>query len=146
MTTGEILLVDDNPADLDLIAEMLSRGEFCGQVRTVNDGAEAIAFLHRQGKYAGARLPDLILLDLNLPKKDGRAVLAHVKNDPALRKTPVVVFSTSQAARDVLGSYELGANSYVTKPGDLQEFALAVKSIQDFWFRCARLPQEEKQL
>src|SRR5437763_12700727 len=88
-STTEILLVDDNPADLDLTAEMLSRGEFCGQVRTVNDGAEAIAFVHRQGKYAGAQRPDLILLDLNLPKKDGLALLAHVKNDPALRKTPV---------------------------------------------------------
>ncbi len=125
---------------------MLSRGEFSGRVRTVNDGAEAIAFLHGQGKYAGAQVPDLIVLDLNLPKKDGRAVLADVKNDPALRKTPVVIFSTSQAARDILGSYELGANSYVSKPGDLQQFALAVKSIQDFWFCCARLPKEEKQL
>ena len=145
-TTTEILLVDDNPADLDLTTEMLSRGDFTGRVRTVNDGAEAIAFLHGQGKYAGAQVPDLIVLDLNLPKKDGRAVLADVKNDPALRKTPVVVFSTSQAPRDILGSYELGANSYVSKPGDLQQFALAVKSIQDFWFCCARLPQEEKQL
>src|SRR5947208_12408420 len=90
-STTEILLVDDNPADLDLTAEMLSRGEFTGRVRTVTDGAEAIAFLHGQGKYAGAQMPDLIVLDLNLPKKDGRAVLADVKNDPALRKTPVVV-------------------------------------------------------
>ena len=145
-TTTEILLVDDNPADLDLTTEMLSRGDFTGRVRTVNDGAEAIAFLQGQGKYAGAQVPDLIVLDLNLPKKDGRAVLADVKNDPALRKTPVVIFSTSQAARDILGSYELGANSYVSKPGDLQQFALAVKSIQDFWFCCARLPKEEKQL
>src|SRR5437899_3741502 len=145
-TSTEILLVDDNPADLDLTTEMLSRGEFSGRMRTVNDGAEAIAFLHGQGKYAGAQVPDLIVLDLNLPKKDGRAVLADVKNDPALRKTPVVIFSTSQAARDILGSYELGANSYVSKPGDLQQFALAVKSIQDFWFCCARLPKEEKQL
>src|SRR5207247_9942688 len=96
--TTEILLVDDNPADLDLTAEMLSRGEFTGRVRTVTDGAEAIAFLHGQGKYAGAQMPDLIVLDLNLPKKDGRAVLADVKNDPALSNTTVVVVSTSQGA------------------------------------------------
>src|SRR5207245_11542938 len=98
----EILLVDDNPADLDLTTEMLSRGEFSGRVRTVNDGAEAIAFLHGQGKYAGAQVPDLIVLELNLRKKDGRAVRAAGKNDRALRNTRAASWSTSQTARESL--------------------------------------------
>ncbi len=112
-------------------------------MRAVMDGVEAVALLHREGKYAQTPPPDLILLDLNLPRKDGRAVLAEVKTDPALRQTPIVVFSTSQAGHDIVRCYELGANSYVSKPGNLREFVSAVKSIESFWFGCARLPQKE---
>lgn len=142
-TTTEILLVDDNPADLDLTVEVMGRSGSLKEIHTVTDGAEALAFLRRQGKYASASLPNLIVLDLNLPKKDGCAVLAEVKGDPLLRSTPVVVFSTSQARHDIAKSYELGANSYISKPGNLPEFVSVIEAIEDFWFGCARLPQGE---
>src|SRR5207249_9444071 len=115
MFNPEILLVDDNPADLDLTSEVLARNERPKRVSSVMNGVEALGFLRHEGKYADTPDPDLILLDLNLPRKDGRAVLAEVKADPLLRRTPIVVFSTSQAEFDIMQSYNLGANSYVTR-------------------------------
>jgi chemotaxis family two-component system response regulator Rcp1 len=142
--TAEILLVDDNPADLDLTIDALAQSHWPSHVSTVSDGAEAIAYLRREGKYSGAARPHLVLLDLNLPRKDGRSVLADVKTDPALRRIPVVIFSTSQAAKDIERSYELGANSYMTKPPTLSEWVSAVKLLKDFWIGCACLPREEQ--
>ena len=139
-TKPEVLLVDDNPADIDLTSHALSRCSRPHEICSVTDGAEALDFLHQTGKHAGVRAPDLVILDLNLPRKPGRDVLAAVKADPALRSTPIVVFSTSQAGSDVRGCLELGANSYVTKPGNLQDFVSTVTSIGEFWFGCALLP------
>jgi len=143
-TNAEILIVDDNPADIDLVREALAHSPRPSRVSCAKDGVEAVARLSGEGSSAGLRLPDLIVLDLNLPRKDGHAVLAEVKTHPVLRRTPVVVFSTSRAQRDILGCYELGANSYVSKPGDLDGFLAAVTSIERFWFDCARLPREEE--
>jgi len=144
MKTAEVLLVDDNPADSDLIADVLGRNGCLCHINAVTSGAEALAYVRREGKFGDAVVPDLVILDLNLPGTDGRAVLAAVKGDPVLRKMPIVVFSTSQASSDVVSSYELGANSYVSKPGSLQDFISAVTSIAEFWLGFARLPQEEK--
>jgi two-component system, chemotaxis family, response regulator Rcp1 len=144
-TASEILLVDDNPADLDLTTDALAQSSWPTNVNTVSDGVEAMAYLRREGKYAAATRPHLVLLDLNLPRKDGRSVLADMKSDPALRWIPVVIFSTSQAAKDIERSYELGANSYVSKPATLAEWVAAVKLLKDFWIGCACLPHEEKQ-
>jgi chemotaxis family two-component system response regulator Rcp1 len=144
MRTTEVLLVDDNPADTDLTSEVLMRNGCPSHIHAVTDGAEAIAFLHQRGKYANVLLPDFVMLDLNLPKKDGRAVLAEVKADPVLRKIPITIFSTSEARQDIMRSYELGANCYVSKPGNLQDFISAVTSIGEFWFGLARLPREEE--
>ncbi len=140
-----MLLVDDNPADIDLIREVLARNRCSSDVHEVIDGVEAMAFLHRQGRYSDESLPDLVVLDLNLPRKDGRAVLAEIKADPRLRLVPIVIFSTSEAEQDILGSYELGASSYVNKPGNLQEFVLAVTSIGEFWCCSTRFAREERQ-
>src|SRR5258708_10008083 len=136
----EILLVDDSPSDLDLIRDALSSGICHGHVNTLPDGEEAIAFLRRAGAYRGAVRPDLIILDLNLPRKDGRVVLADFKSEPTLRSIPVVVFTTSQSPQDIARSYELGANCYVNKPGSLVEFRKAVQSIEKFWLGVACLP------
>lgn len=138
--TSDILLVDDNPADSDLTAEVLERNCRPARIHAVLDGVEAIAFLRRGGKYADALSPHLIVLDLNMPRKDGRAVLAEIKADPVLRKAPVVVFTTSLAPKDIAQSYALGANCYVGKPGNLSEFVAAVTEIGNFWFRRACLP------
>jgi chemotaxis family two-component system response regulator Rcp1 len=143
MRTAEILLVDDNPADTDLTSEVLTRAGSPSHIHAVTDGVEAMAFLRREGKYANAILPDLVILDLNLPKKDGRTVLDEVKADPVLRKIPIAIFSTSDAQRDIVRSYELGANCYVSKPGNLQGFISAVTLMKEFWFGLARLPREE---
>jgi CheY-like chemotaxis protein len=129
----EILLVDDNPADAGLTREVLGTSERQSHVSTVVDGEEALAFLHRVGKHSDARRPDLLILDLNLPRKDGRAVLAEVKADPELNEIPVVIFTTSHSARDIASCYELGANSFVSKPGNLADFFSAVRSIENFW-------------
>jgi len=137
---AEILLVDDNPADTDLIRDVLERSQRPLHVNTAADGEEAMSFLQRRGKFAGANSPDLVVLDLNLPRKDGRAVLAEVRADAALRKLPIVVFTTSQAPHDIVCSYELGANCYVSKPGSLPDFVAAVKSIAEFWLGSASLP------
>jgi two-component system, chemotaxis family, response regulator Rcp1 len=144
MKAIEILLVDDNPADTELTSEVLTRNGCPSHIHAVTDGVEAIAFLRREGKYADALLPDFVILDLNLPKKDGRTVLAEVKADPVLGKIPIAIFSTSQQQRDIVRSYELGANCYVSKPGNLQAFISAVTSIGEFWFGLARLPREEE--
>lgn len=144
MRTTEVLLVDDNPADADLTSDVLARNGCPCHIHGVADGEEAVAFLRRQGKYANAELPDFMILDLNLPNKDGRAVLAEVKADPVLRKIPIAIFSTSEAQGDILRSYELGANCYVSKPGNLRDFISAVTSIGEFWFGLARLPREEE--
>ena len=139
---AEILLVDDNPADLDLTIDALAQSPWRTHVSTVSDGAEAMAYLYREGKYSEAIRPHLVLLDLNLPRKDGRAVLADMKSKPALRRIPVVIFSTSQARKDIESSYELGANSYVSKPPTLSEWVSAVKVLNEFWIGCACLPRE----
>src|ERR1700683_469306 len=144
MRTPETLLVDDNPADTDLIAEVWSRNGRSSNIHAITDGVEAIAFLRREQKYAHALVPDFVILDLNLPKKDGRAVLAEVKTDTFLRKIPIAIFSTSEAQQDITRSYELGANCYVSKPGNLQGFISAVTLLGDFWFGLACLPREEK--
>jgi chemotaxis family two-component system response regulator Rcp1 len=144
-TTPQVLLVEDNPADMNLACDALAQSHCPNQVCTATDGEEAIAFLQRKGKYANQLRPDLVLLDLSLPRKDGRAVLAAVKADPALRRMPVVVFSTSEAPNDISLSYELGANGYVCKPGTLHEYLTAIQTITEFWFGCARLPRKEEQ-
>ncbi len=140
----QVLLVDDNPADVGLAREALVGGRHQSHITNVPDGEEAIAYLHREGQYAHAVRPDLVILDLNLPKKDGRAVLAEVKADTDLHTIPVVVFSTSRSMLDVARSYQLGANCYVSKPGNLEGYFTAVQSIENFWFGSASLPREEE--
>ena len=140
----QVLLVDDNPADVDLAREAFAGGRHQSQISDVADGEEAMAFLHRAGEYANAVRPDLVILDLNLPKKDGRAVLAEAKADVNLRVIPVVVFSTSRSMLDITRSYELGANCYVSKPGNLNDYFSAVQSIEEFWFGSASLPRKEE--
>lgn len=140
----QVLLVDDNPADTDLASDALARCQWPSQVSAVGDGEQAMAFLRREGKYANETRPDLVILDLNMPRKHGLAVLAEVKADPTLHHTPIVVFSTSEAGNDVFLSYDLGANGYVAKPGNLHDFVSAVQSISEFWLGCARLPRKEE--
>jgi chemotaxis family two-component system response regulator Rcp1 len=144
MRTLEILLVDDNPADADLTSEVLASHSDPSHIHPVLDGVEAIAFLRQKGKYGNALVPDFVILDLNLPKKSGREVLAEIKADPVLRKIPIAIFSTSEAWQDVVRSYDLGANCYVRKPGNLRDFVAAVTAIGQFWFSVARLPCEEQ--
>jgi two-component system, chemotaxis family, response regulator Rcp1 len=138
----EILLVEDSPADVDLTREALEDAKVHNNLHVASDGVEALAFLRREGRYADAPHPALILLDLNLPKKDGREVLAEIKADPLLRRIPVVVLTTSEAEQDILQSYDLHANCYVTKPVDLDAFMHVVRSIEDFWLAIVRLPSE----
>jgi chemotaxis family two-component system response regulator Rcp1 len=130
----ELLIVDDNPADIVLTREALARSTHCTQISSVGDGEEAMAFLNRREKYQNTMRPGLVLLDLNLPKKDGKAVLAAMKTDPELRGIPVVIFSTSKLSQDIARSYELGANCYISKPGNLNDFFSAVQLIEKFWF------------
>lgn len=136
----EILLVEDNPGDVRLTIEGLNEGKVRNNLHVARDGVEALAFLRRQGAFNNVPRPDLILLDLNLPRMDGREVLAEVKADPALKTIPVVVLTTSRAEQDVLQSYELQANCYITKPVDLEQFITVVRSIEDFWLSIVRLP------
>ncbi|HEU4340293.1 MAG TPA: response regulator [Candidatus Binatia bacterium] len=140
----QVLLVEDNPGDVRLTMEALKEGKLLNQVAVVGDGVEALSFLRREGKYLRAPQPDLILLDLNLPKKDGREVLAEIKTDPTLRRIPVVVLTTSSAEEDILKTYDLHANCYITKPVDLEQFMRVVKSIEQFWVSVVRLPSEER--
>ena len=136
----EILLVEDEPGDAYLTAEALKSAKILNRVHLVEDGTEAMAFLKREGSYADAPRPDLILLDLNLPRKDGRQVLAEIKNDPSLSAIPVVVLTTSSADEDVLRSYSLHANCYITKPVDLDQFMQVVRATQEFWLAVVKLP------
>ncbi len=144
MTDGkspvEILLVEDNPGDERLTREALREGKVYHNLHWVKDGVEAMAFLRRQGKYASVPRPDIVLLDLNLPKKDGREVLEEIKTDEDLKRIPVVVLTTSKAEEDVLRTYNLHANCYVTKPVDLEKFIVVVKSIDVFWLTVVTLP------
>jgi chemotaxis family two-component system response regulator Rcp1 len=135
----EILLVEDNPADVRLTREVLENGD-ATHLNVVSDGEEAMAFLRREGTYAACPRPSLVLLDLNLPKKDGREVLEELKRDADLCRIPVVVLTTSAAESDISRSYELHANCFITKPLDLDEFFTVVQSIKDFWLASARLP------
>jgi CheY-like chemotaxis protein len=136
----EILLVEDNPGDVRLTQEALREGKVRNHLHVAADGVEAMAFLRREGQHAQAPQPDLILLDLNLPKKGGREVLAEIKEDPDLRRIPVVILTVSKAEEDVLKSYNLHANCYITKPVNLDQFLEVVKSIEDFWLTVVLLP------
>jgi two-component system, chemotaxis family, response regulator Rcp1 len=136
----EILLADDNPGDLRLAIEALKDAKIYNHVSTVPDGVEALAFVRKQGKYADAPRPDVILLDLNMPRKDGREVLKEIKEDPDLRCIPVVILTISQAEEDIIRSYKLHANCYISKPVDLTQFNKVVQSIENFWFTIVKLP------
>jgi CheY-like chemotaxis protein len=140
----EVLLVEDNPGDVRLTREALKEGKVHNNLHVAPDGVEALAFLRREGKYADAVRPDLILLDLNLPRKGGREVLEEVKGDPALRHIPVVILTSSQAEQDIARAYDLHANCYITKPVDLDQFITVVKSIEDFWFTVVKLPTDTR--
>lgn len=139
----EILLVEDNPGDVRLTIEALKEGRVRNRLSVARDGVEALAFLRREGPHAQAPRPDLILLDLNLPRRDGREVLAEIKDDAVLRRIPVVVLTTSKAEEDILRTYDLHANCYITKPVDLEQFIRVVHSINDFWLSVVCLPPGE---
>lgn len=136
----DILVVEDNPGDARLITEVLNDNKVYSSLYIVNDGVEAMLFLKNEGKYKTVPKPDLIILDLNLPKKDGREVLAEIKSDEGLKHIPIVIMTISQAEEDILKSYNLHANCYITKPIDLNQFIKVVKSIEDFWFSIVKLP------
>lgn len=136
----DILLVEDNPGDVRLTKELLRESKVLNELHVVTDGAEALAFLRREGRHSQAARPDLILLDLNLPRRDGREVLADIKRDPSLRRIPVVILTTSRAEEDVVRTYDLHANCFITKPVDLNEFVKVVRSIEDFWLTIVKLP------
>ena len=138
----EIFLVEDNPGDVPLTQEAFKEGKVRNNLSVVEDGLEALAFLRREGKYAGAPRPDLILLDQNLPRKDGRLVLADIKEDPKLRSIPVVILTTSKAEEDIVRTYNLHANCFITKPVDLDQFIRVVRCIEDFWLTIVKLPPD----
>lgn len=138
----EILLVEDNPGDVRLTIEALTEGKVRNNLHVARDGIEALQFLRRLDQFSHAVRPDLILLDLNLPRMHGRDVLAQVKSDPDLKTIPVVVLTTSRAEQDVVQSYELQANCFITKPVDLEHFITVVKSIEDFWLTIVTLPDQ----
>lgn len=138
--TFDILLVEDNPGDARLAQEALKEGRMTSRLKVVVDGVEAMSYLRREGGYADAARPNLVLLDLNLPRKDGRQVLAEMKADPELRRIPVVVLTTSQAGQDILRSYDLHANCYITKPVDLDRFIAVIRSIEEYWCSVVTLP------
>ncbi len=136
----EILLVEDNPGDVRLTQEAFREGKVSNNLNVATDGVEALAFLYREEPYTHAPRPDVILLDLNLPKKDGREVLAEIKKDENLRRIPVVILTTSQAEQDIIKTYNLHANCYITKPVDLERFITVVKSVESFWLSVVKLP------
>lgn len=136
----EILLVEDSPSDAAMTVAALRRGRIANEVHVVDDGEKAMDFLHRRGDYATMPRPDLVLLDLNLPRMDGREVLAAAKSDPDLKTIPIIVLTSSAAESDILRSYQLNANSYVTKPVGLDDFLTAMKGIEDFWLQLVRFP------
>jgi chemotaxis family two-component system response regulator Rcp1 len=139
-----ILLVEDNPGDVELTEDALRRSKVATKVSVVTDGEDAMDYLRQQSAYQEETMPDLVLLDLNLPRKDGMEVLREMKDDPNLRHIPVVVLTTSEAERDILASYELGANCFISKPVDLTEFRKVVESIDDFWFTIVKLPSPSR--
>lgn len=139
----DILLVEDNPGDVRLTQEALKDAKVLNEIYLAKDGVEALEFLHRKGKFSDMPVPDLILLDLNLPRKDGREVLAEVKQDPILKHIPVVVLTTSKAEEDIVKSYNLHANAYITKPVDLNRFAQIIHVLNEFWFTIVKLPPKE---
>lgn len=136
----DILLVEDNPGDVELVREALGTGATRHTLNVVRDGVQALNYLRRQGSYADRQLPDLVLLDLNLPRKGGREVLEEIKSDPDLKWIPIVVLTSSKAEEDILKSYSLHANCYVTKPVDFEQFMGVVKAIEDFWLTTVKLP------
>ena len=142
----EILLVEDNSGDVRLTKEALKEGKVRNNVHTVHDGVEAIAFLRRKGSYANAVRPGLILLDLNLPRKDGREVLTEIKADLNLRRIPVVVLTTSENEKDIRSAYDQYVNAYLTKPVDLDQFINLIQLIDEFWLACVKLPLEEERI
>lgn len=139
----EILLVEDNPADVRLTEEALKEGKVLNNLSVTEDGVEALNFLNRKGKYANSPRPDLILLDLNLPKKNGGEVLAEIKEDSNLRRIPAVILTISKDEQDIIKSYNLHANCYVIKPVDMDQFIKVVKSVEDFWLTIVKLPPNE---
>jgi len=140
----EILLIEDNPGDVRLVKEALRTAKTPSRIRVAEDGFQAMEILLRQGEYARDPLPDIIILDLNLPRKDGREVLKEVKNDPVLRRIPVIIFTTSRAEPDILWAYDMHANCYITKPVDFQQFLTVIRAIESFWLNTVRLPPEKE--
>jgi CheY-like chemotaxis protein len=143
-TAIEVLLVEDSPGDVRLTREAFQDAKLHINLHVASDGVEAMAFLNREGKHSNAPRPDLILLDLNLPRKDGREVLEEIKKNPALMTIPVVILTTSASESDILQSYRLHANCYITKPVDLEGFLKVVKSIDSFWLSVVKLPREPR--
>lgn len=140
MRPVEILLVEDNPGDVHLTMEAFKEAKVRNNISVADDGMKAMAFLRHEGEYKNAPLPDLILLDLNLPRKDGREVLAEIRLDPKLTRIPVVIMTTSQAEEDIAKAYDLHVNCYITKPMDLDQFIKVARSIEDFWLTVVKLP------
>jgi chemotaxis family two-component system response regulator Rcp1 len=138
----EVLLVEDSPGDVRLTREALKEGKIRNNLSHVPDGVEAMAFLRHEGPYADVPKPDIVLLDLNMPRKDGREVLAEMKADARLKRIPVVVLTTSEAEQDILKTYDLHANCYITKPVDLDQFISIVRSVENFWLQLVKLPRE----
>ena len=138
----EILMVEDNPGDVRLTKEALKDGKVRNSINVVTDGEEALSYLHKEGKYINSPRPDLILLDLNLPKKDGRDVLKEIKSSETFRRIPVVILTTSKAEEDILKAYDNYANCYITKPVDLDQFINVAKKIEDFWLTIVKLPSK----
>ncbi len=145
MEAIHILLVEDNPGDIRLTKEVLKEGKIRNDLSVCTDGEEALFFLKKQGKYKDVKPPDIILLDLNLPKKDGRQVLAEIKADPILMLIPVIVLTTSSAEKDILNMYAFHANCYITKPVDFDQFINVIQSIENFWLNIVKLPHNNNQ-
>jgi chemotaxis family two-component system response regulator Rcp1 len=139
----EILLVEDSPTDADLAIRALSQGKVANHIHHAEDGVEAMQFLRGEGKFAGAPRPDMILLDLNMPRKDGREVLKEIRSDPDLRTIPVIVLTTSNEEQDVSAAYGLSSNAYIVKPVDVKQFFRVVSQIDQFWFSVVRLPKTD---
>ena len=138
----EILLVEDNLGDVRLTKEALKGSKIHNTLRVASDGEEAMSYLRKQGRFVDSKRPDLVLLDLNLPKKSGREVLAEIKNDSELRQIPVVILTTSKAEEDIVRSYDLHANCYITKPVDISQFIIVVQALENFWFSIVKLPSQ----
>ena len=142
----EILMVEDSPTDVLMAREALQQAKLLNNLSVTENGVEAMAFLRKEGRYSGAPRPDLIFLDLNMPRKDGREVLQELKADPQLKLIPVVILTTSKAEQDIVKSYGLHANCYITKPVDFERFAEVVQTVQDFWFTVVTLPPSDSDL